>query len=80
MANSFNKNQEKITLRGYYESLPSPSVPKHEFVLEVMNRCKVRETTVYNWINGRTQPSDPKHIEVLCELTGLKAEELWSEA
>ena len=69
-----------MTLRGYYDSLPEPTKPQQDFVREVMVRCKVSETTVYNWLSGRSRPSDPRHISVLCEITGLKEDDLWEAA
>lgn len=79
MTKSINKKEEKLSLRAYYNCLPDPTLPKREFILEVMTRCKVAETTVFNWISGRTRASDPKHIAALSEITGIAAEDLWSD-
>ena len=79
MAKIINKKGQNLTLKGYYDGLPDPTVPKREFILEVMTRCKVAETTVFNWISGRTRASDPKHIAALSEITGIEAENLWKD-
>ncbi len=79
MTKRFNKKTEKMTLKGYYDSLPEPTVPKREFVLEIMQKCRVVETTAFNWISGRTRASDPRHLAVLSEITGIKQEDLWQD-
>ena len=79
MANSFNEKEQKLSLKGYYDSLPEPVVPKREFILEIMQKCHVGETTAFNWISGRTKASDPKHIAILSEITGIKPENLWQD-
>ncbi len=68
-----------MTLKGYYDGLPEPTKPKNDFIMEIVRKCGVRETTVYNWISGRTRPTDAKHIAVLCDVTGLKEEQLWTD-
>lgn len=79
MANYLKNKQEKITLRGYYDALPEPTKPKREFILEIMTRCNVVETTVWNWLSGRSKTNDPKHLQILSEITGIPQEELWTE-
>lgn len=79
MAKSFNKKDSKMTLKGYYDALPEPTVPKREFVLEIMQKCHVVETTAFNWISGRTRASDPRHLAVLSQITGIKQEDLWQD-
>lgn len=79
MANSFNTKKEKITLKGYYDRLPEPTIPKREFILEIMQRCHVVETTVFNWLSGRTKATDPKHLDALSQITGIAKEDLWED-
>jgi hypothetical protein len=79
MANSFNEKDGKLSLMGYYYGLPDPSNPKVDFKLEVMSKCKITEGTFFNWISGRTRPSDPKHLAILSEITGIKEEDLWQD-
>ena len=43
-----------------------------EKVKEVMQKCEVSEMTVYNWINGKTVPLNPKHIKILKRIYGIK--------
>lgn len=40
-------------------------------VADVMKKCKVTEMTVYNWINGKTVPENPKHVEILMKIYGI---------
>jgi len=68
-----------MTLKGYYDSLPQPDNPRRSFILSIMQRLNVVESTVFNWLSGRSRPSDPKHIAVLSELTGIKPEDLWED-
>lgn len=70
---------EKMTLKGYYQSLPLRDAPRYNFVVEIARRCKVTEQTVRNWILYGMKPQQHIHIEVLCELTGLKEENLWKD-
>lgn len=79
MTKTINRKRQNLTLKGYYEGLPEPTRPKREFILEIVMRCKVAETTVFNWISGRTRASDPKHIAALSEITGIPAEDLWKD-
>lgn len=69
----------KMTLEGYYESLPKADFPKTDFVNKVSIETGVSTATVHNWIHGKTKPLNREHIQKLCELTGLKEEELWRD-
>lgn len=69
----------KMTLRGYYESLPCSSHPKTEFINDVAQRTGVSTATVRNWIAYGMRPNNHKHVEVLCEMTGIPENELWDE-
>lgn len=79
MAKDLGKNQQKLSLMGYYESLPNPVTPKRQLIIDIMQRCNVVETTAFNWVKGRSKPTDSSHIQVLVELTGIKAEDLWED-
>jgi hypothetical protein len=83
-----NNNQEKVdigektpkmTLKGYYASLSKRRSPRYEFISEVVKRCHVSEQTVRNWILYGIKPQQKQHVEVLCELTGIKEEDLWTD-
>ena len=75
----FDKNCQKMTLRGYYESLPNSSHPKTEFVNEIAVRAGVSTATVRNWISYGMKPSNPEHIELLSQMTGIDKDSLWNE-
>lgn len=77
--NTFGAKQKKITLKGYYQSLPFRSAPKYDFISEVSRRCKVTKQTVRNWILYGIKPQQHVHIEILCELTGINEEDLWKD-
>lgn len=77
--NSLGEKLSKMTLKGYYERLESATYPKTEFVNRVAFRTGATASTVRNWIAGRTKPEKPEHIQVLVEVTGIPAEELWME-
>ena len=72
------EKNSKITLKGYYESLPKRKSPRKEFVDEVASRCGVSEQTVRNWCIYGMKPQDFKHVKILAEITGIKEEELWT--
>lgn len=78
MANKKQENQQKITLKGYYQSLPDAAHPKTEFVARIMTECGVSFTTARNWIMGMTKPSNPEHVQKLSEITGIAPEDLWN--
>lgn len=79
MANNFYEKKEKMTLEGYYESLPRYQSPKSELVAEIANRCKVSMGTVHNWLHGRTKPTSERLITEIAEITGIPKEDLWDE-
>lgn len=74
------ENLPKMTLRGYYDSLPNSSHPKTEFVNEVASKTGVSTATVRNWISYGMKPNNPKHCEILSEITGIPVDNLWDEA
>lgn len=77
--NSLQKKRKKMTLKGYYEAIPLHSAPRKEFMLRVAEKCGVSEQTVRNWCIYGMRPQDFTHVKILSEMTGIKAEDLWSE-
>lgn len=71
--------QKKMTLRGYYESLPDATCPKTDFINEVASKTGVTSSTVRNWIFYGMKPANENHIGVLVEVTGIPADKLWAE-
>lgn len=71
--------QKKMTLRGYYESLPDATCPKTDFINEITSRTGVTSSTVRNWIFYGMKPANENHIGVLVEVTGIPADKLWAE-
>lgn len=71
--------QEKMTLRGYYESLPDATCPKTDFINEIASKTGVTSSTVRNWIFYGMKPANENHIGVLVEVTGIPADKLWAE-
>lgn len=69
----------KMTLRGYYESLPDATCPKTDFINEIASRTGVTSSTVRNWIFYGMKPANENHIGVLVEVTGIPADKLWAE-
>lgn len=74
-----SEKNPKITLKGYYEGLPEAKFPKTEFVNKIIQATGVSTATVHNWIHGKTKPFEKKHIQTLCELTGLAEDQLWKD-
>lgn len=62
-------------LRKYYEGLSN----KTSFVNEVCYKTGRSSATIRNWIKYGMRPSDSKDIEVLSEITGIPAENLWKD-
>jgi hypothetical protein len=71
--------QRKMTLRGYYESLPDATCPKTDFINEIASKTGVTSSTVRNWIFYGMKPANENHIGVLVEITGIPADKLWAE-
>lgn len=74
---NWREKTEKMTLKGYFESLPKRKSPRKDFVTEVARRCGVSEQTVRNWCIYGMKPQDFKHVKILSEMTGIKEEDLW---
>ena len=77
MANSINEKMQKLSLMGYYDNLPNPVTPQRQFIIDIMQKCNVVESTAFNWVKGRSKPDNPNHIKALVELTGIAEEDLW---
>lgn len=75
--NTLTEKKQKMTLRGYYNSLPRVIQPKQEFMRKVVERTGVTETTVRNWVLYGIEPQKVEYKRVICEITGLSEEELW---
>lgn len=73
------KKTKKMTLKDYYEGIPLRNAPRNEFVKEVARRCSVSEQTVRNWCLYGIKPQSYEHVNVLIELTGIEAKNLWKE-
>lgn len=69
----------KLSLRGYYMSLPKPVAPKTDFVKRVAMRCGVDVQSVRNWCLYGMKPSCKEHIRILSEMTGIREDALWEE-
>ena len=68
----------KMTLRGYYSSLPEAMHPKTEFVNKVAKLTGASTASVRNWILGM-KPQNHEHIKILSEVTGISEDCLWME-
>lgn len=73
------KNKEKMTLRGYYDELPDAECPKTNFINTIVARTGVSATTVRNWIFYGMKPANENHINILVDVTGIPANELWAD-
>lgn len=78
-SNSFVKNEQIITLKGYYLNLPDSTHPKTEFINEVIKRTGVSFTTARNWVIYGMKPNNPEHVKALVEITGIPAANLWND-
>ena len=70
---------QKLSLKGYYKSLPRPAAPRTDFIQAVAERCGVRTQTVRNWVLYGMKPNSQEHVRILSEITGIKEEDLWEE-
>lgn len=77
--NTSDNESKKMTLRGYYDSLPDSTHPKTEFVNDIARRAGVSTTTVRNWIAYGMKPNKHEHVKILSEVTGIPENELWDE-
>lgn len=73
--NTLEVKDEKITLRGYFDSLLP--FERRPFVNKLSEACDVSEATSYNWIMGRNKPIKGSYYRILSEITGIPAENLF---
>lgn len=71
------ENKAKLTLVDYYNSLPSVSAPKTEFIKKVMDRCGVSQQAIHRWIKRGCMPSSKEHCDAVAEIVGISVEELF---
>ena len=71
------KKVRKMTLKGYYSSLPNASHPKTDLINEIALEAGVAAATVRNWVIYGMRPQNRAHIDVLVKKTGIPAEDLW---
>lgn len=67
----------RMTLKGYYYSLPESTHPKTEFINKIAQRTGVSFTAARNWVIYGMKPNKPEHVSILSEMTGIPSEELW---
>lgn len=79
MTKEKEKNQKKMTLKGYYQQLPDANHPKTDFVNEIAIEAGVSVATVRNWVIYGMKPQNRSHIDILAAKTGIPASELWEE-
>jgi hypothetical protein len=78
-------NLEKISLKGYYLSLPERIAPKQRLLEEIQQKCKEKTgttptmTSIRNWVLYDMRPKNPLYIEAIVEVTGIKEEDLWQD-
>ena len=73
------QNEPKMTLKGYYMSLPDASHPKTDFMNDVARKCRVSVGAVRGWIFYGLKPQNKKNVEILARMTGIPATELWED-
>ena len=73
------RNVQKMTLKGYYLSLPNASHPKTDLINEMAIEAGVSAATVRNWVIYWMRPQNRDHINILVRKTGIPAENLWEE-
>ena len=68
-----------MTLQHYYESLPGFVDSKKNFIDRVSERCNVSRIAARFWAKGIRRPSNPEHLIILSEETGIPVENLWND-
>ena len=78
-----SENIQKLSLKGYYMSLPERIAPKQQMLEEIQRKCEEKTgkmptiTSVRNWVLYDIKPQNPLYIEAIVEVTGIKEEDLW---
>ena len=75
MGNRKSAKREKLTLKGYYESLGDPRKKMRE---DIASGCGVTIQTVYRWINGESTPNKLQK-EKISEILGVEVGSLFTE-
>lgn len=70
--NTFDVKEKEMTLRSYFDSLPS--FERRPFINKISNLCDVSEATSYNWVFGRNKPVKASNYRTLSEITGIPQE------
>ena len=75
------ENSGKITLTGYYASLPKKQfvAPKKEFVEEIARECLLSFSAAASYMQGRNRPKRliaEKIKEILAKKTGVAVENI----
>lgn len=76
-SNISSQKGKNMTLKGYYKNLPEPTYPKKDFVNTIAEKCNVTLATANNWVKYGIKPSNPEHVRILSEITGISPECLW---
>lgn len=78
-----SENSKKLSLRGYYLSLPDRVAPKLKLLEDIQKRCEelggkaVTITSVRNWVLYGIKPKNESHVKAISEVTQIKEEDLW---
>lgn len=77
---TLDEKLSKMTLRGYYKSLPEAKqvAPRKNLIERVAKRCNVKFTTARSWIALGIRPRNQEFVAILSEETGIAPENLWS--
>ena len=73
------KKSQKMTLKGYYYSLPRTQSPRKYLLRAIMDECGVPEQTARNWCIYGMRPRNYAHVKVISRLTKIKEEDLWAD-
>ena len=78
-SNSSSRKGQIMTLRSYYKNLPDARYPKSELINKIAMRCGVTLATARNWILYGIRPGKPEHIQIISDITGIPADNLWND-
>ena len=79
------ENLEKITLKGYYRSLPERIAPKQKLLEDIQDECgrltgvRPTITTVRNWILYGLKPKNVLHVQAIVNVTKIEEADLWQD-
>lgn len=66
-----------MNLKNFYNKLERQMPPKTKFVKEIASLCSVTEATARNWIKYGVKPTNPEHVKIISEKTGIPETDLW---